>query len=174
MAAVRPLPVVAPRDASPAAPPSRGAGADAPDRAVPNGEPPNDGLPNDGLPNGAVRPDLAERDLPALLRAFYAAAAREPLLAPYFAPLDMAAHIPRIADFWATVLFHAGRYAGNAFQPHLALAGLGTPHFARWLAVLEATVDARHAGPAAEQMKAVGHRIAYAMQLRLGLSPGAG
>ena len=119
----------------------------------------------------AARPaaDLTEADLPALLAAFYDAAAREPLLAGYFAPLDMAAHLPVIADFWATILFHADRYRGNAFRPHLALPGLGAPHFARWLAVLEATVDARHAGPAAEAMKAAGHRIARAMYLRLGV-----
>jgi hemoglobin len=118
-----------------------------------------------------ARPDLTEADLPALLAAFYDAAEREPLLAGYFAPLDMAAHLPVIADFWATILFHAGRYQRNAFRPHLALQGLGAPHFARWLAVLDATVDARHAGPAAEAMKAAGRRIAGAMQGRLGIAP---
>lgn len=146
----RTLPVVAAHDALPAGPPPPSAAGEA-----------------------HARRDLAEDDLPALLQAFYDAAGREPLLAPYFAPLDMAAHLPRIADFWATVLFHAGRYGGNAFRPHLALPGLTAAHFARWLAVLAATVDARHAGPSAEAMKAVGHRIAYALQLRLGITPGA-
>lgn len=123
-------------------------------------------------PHGA-RPDVTDADLVALLTAFYAAVGREPLLASYFAPLDMAAHVPRIADFWSTLLFDSGRYQGNAFRPHASLPGLAATHFACWVAVLEATVDARHAGPVAEQAKALGHRIAYSMQLRLGLVPSA-
>lgn len=116
-------------------------------------------------------PDLHEADLEPLLAAFYARVADDAALAPYFAALDMAAHIPRIADFWATVLFHSPRYQGNAFRPHLAMPGFTAEHFARWLAALEATVDARHAGEGAERMKAMAHRIAYSMQLRLGLPP---
>lgn len=115
--------------------------------------------------------DLRDDDLHDLLVDFYAAVALEPLLAPYFAEVDMVEHIPRIADFWSTLLFHSGRYTGNAFRPHLAMPGLDAPHFARWVATLESTVDERFAGPVAESMKALGHRIAYSMQLRLGVSP---
>ena len=115
--------------------------------------------------------DLEEADLHELLVAFYATVEEEPLLAPYFAVVDMQAHMPRIVDFWSTLLFHTGRYSGNAFRPHLDMPGLTGEHFARWLAVLEATVDARFAGPVAERMKGMGHRIAYSMQLRLGITP---
>jgi hemoglobin len=83
------------------------------------------------------------------------------------------ADLPVIADFRATIPFHTGRFGRNAFRPHLALPGLGARHFARWLAVLDATVDARPAGPAAEAMKAAGRRIAGVMQGRLGVAPGA-
>lgn len=38
--------------------------------------------------------------------------------------VDMAAHMPRIVDFWSTVIFHTGRYSGNAFRPHLAMPRL--------------------------------------------------
>ena len=80
-------------------------------------------------------------------------------------------HMPRIVAFWSTILFHTGRYSGNAFRPHMEMPGLTAAHFARWVATLEATVDARFAGPMAEQMKELGHRIAYSMQLRLGIEP---
>ncbi len=106
-----------------------------------------------------------------LIDAFYDRVERDDLLAPYFAPVDMSAHMPRIVDFWSTLLFHTGRYAGNAFRPHQAMAGLTAEHFSRWLGVLEATVDARFSGEVAERMKALGHRIAYGMQLRLGIAP---
>jgi hemoglobin len=119
-----------------------------------------------------ARPPLAtDDDIHRVLTAFYDAVGRDAMLAPYFAGLDMAAHMPRIVDFWSTLLFHTGRYSGSAFQPHLALKGLESTHFARWVATLEATVDAHHAGEAAERMKALAHRVAYSMQLRLGITP---
>ena len=117
------------------------------------------------------RPDLRDDDLHDLLVTFYATVERDPLLAPYFAVVDMPAHIPRIADFWSTLLFHTNRFTGNAFRPHLEMPGLTGDHFAHWLGTLERTVDAAHAGPMAERMKALGHRVAYSMQLRLGIPP---
>jgi hemoglobin len=123
---------------------------------------------------GAGRRDLREEDLHPLLVAFYDTVERDDRLAPYFATVDMTAHMPRIVDFWSTLLFHTGRYTGNAFRPHLEMPGLTAAHFARWVATMEATVDARFAGPAAERLKALAHRIAYSMQLRLGIEPFAG
>ena len=118
-----------------------------------------------------ARPDLREEDLERLLTRFYATVERDELLAPYFAAVDMVEHIPRIADFWSTIMFHSGRYSGNAFRPHLEMPGLTAEHFAHWLATLERTVDAAHAGPNAELMKSLGHRVAYSMQVRLGITP---
>jgi hemoglobin len=122
----------------------------------------------------AARPPLRDEDLHDLLVLFYDTVERDERLAPYFAAVDMRAHMPRIVDFWSTLLFHTGRYTGNAFRPHLEMPGLTADHFARWVGVLERTVDARFAGDAAERMKALGHRIAYSMQLRLGIEPFAG
>ena len=126
--------------------------------------------PDDG-DDANTRPELRDEDLYDLLVTFYATVARDTLLAPYFAPVDMTLHMPRITDFWSTLLFHTGRYSGNAFRPHQEMPGLTARHFAHWVGVLEATVDARFAGDAATQMKALGHRIAYSMQLRLGIPP---
>ena len=126
---------------------------------------------SDGAPAATARPDVRDEDLNALLVAFYDTVERDALLAPYFAPVDMMAHMPRIVDFWSTLLFHTGRYSGNAFRPHMAMEGLTPEHFRRWVGVLEHTVDAHHEGPKAQQMKELGHRIAYSMQLRLGLQP---
>jgi len=119
------------------------------------------------------RPDLRDEDIHGVLVAFYDTIAGDALLAPYFTDLDMPAHIPRIADFWSTLLFHTGRYSGNAFRPHLDMPGLTAAHFTRWLATLERTVDAAHAGPNADRMKDLAHRVAYSMQLRLGIAPEA-
>ncbi len=51
-----------------------------------------------------------------MLEACYAARAR-PLLAPCFAGPDMTEHLPRVVDFWSTLLFRTGRYDGNVFRP---------------------------------------------------------
>lgn len=115
--------------------------------------------------------DLRDEDLHDLLVAFYDTVGADEMLAPYFAPIDMREHIPRIADFWSTLIFGTRRYNGNAFRPHASMPGLTGAHFVRWLETLEATVDARFAGPNAEQMKAFGHRIGYSMQIRLGIAP---
>ena len=118
--------------------------------------------------------DVRDEDLAPLLTVFYDRLADDPLLAPYFAPLDMATHVPRIADFWSTLLFHSGRYQGNAFRPHLKLDGLRGCHFARWVDAFEETVDAHHAGPVADEMKTIARRIAATMQPRLGVTTCAG
>jgi hemoglobin len=120
------------------------------------------------------RPDLtAGAPVLALLEAFYADVTRDPLLARFFDGLDMPAHLARIASFWDTVVFDAGRYAGNVFEPHRQMPGLTAAHFTRWLAAFERTVDERHVGPGAERAKATAHRVAWMMQLRLRLVPEA-
>jgi hemoglobin len=135
----------------------------------------NDVAPKGPAPRQVMPPrpllDLRDEDLHPLLVAFYATLADDTLLAPYFATVDMPAHLPRIVDFWSTLLFHTGSYSGNAFRPHLDMPGLTAAHFARWLATLENTVGASHAGPNADRMKALALRIAYSMQLRLGIAP---
>lgn len=117
------------------------------------------------------RADLHDGDILAVLRAFYTTVMNDDLLAPYFLGVDMPAHLPVIADFWSTMIFQSGRYHGNAFRPHLEMPGLTADHFGRWLDTLERTVDLTFMGPNAERMKAMGHRIAYSMQLRLGIVP---
>ena len=118
-----------------------------------------------------TRSDLQKSDLCDLLVSFYAAIADDPLLAPYFASVDMGVHLPRIVAFWSTMLFHTGQYSGNAFRPHQSMPGLTADHFVRWVATLEHTVDTRFAGENADRMKDLAHRIAYSMRLRLGITP---
>lgn len=122
---------------------------------------------------GAAASDLRNEDLLAVLTDFYVRVERDALLAPYFITVDMPAHMPRIVDFWSTMVFHTGRYSGNAFKPHLSMPGLTAAHFARWLHTLELTVNAHASGPAAEHMKALAHRVALNMQMRLGIEPDA-
>jgi len=75
-----------------------------------------------------------------------------------------------ICDFWETVLFRAGLYRRNALQVHAdlhAASPLSAGHFARWLALWTAAVDARFAGGKAELAKIQATRIAYSISRRL-------
>ncbi|HEY4216091.1 MAG TPA: group III truncated hemoglobin [Gemmatimonadaceae bacterium] len=116
-------------------------------------------------------PDLRDADLHDLLVSFYTRIESDSILRAYFADLDVTAHMPRIVAFWSTLLFHTARYSGNAFLPHQRMRALRAEHFAHWVGTLESIIDARFAGPHADLMKAFAHRIAYSMQLRLGIEP---
>jgi hemoglobin len=115
--------------------------------------------------------DLQEGDLHEVLVTFYARLGEDDLLSSFFEQLDMAEHIPRIEAFWSTIVFGSRRYSDNAFAPHQRLDGLTADHFVRWVGTLESVLDVRFRGPATERMKAAAHRIAYSMQLRLGIPP---
>jgi hemoglobin len=115
--------------------------------------------------------DIQEGDLHELLLAFYEQISADTLLARYFEAIDMPSHMPRIVDFWSTLLFHSGRYTGNAFRPHLEMEGLTAEHFAHWLLALDAALDLRFAGEHVEQMKDLARRVALSMQLRLKIAP---
>jgi hemoglobin len=117
------------------------------------------------------RRDLRDEDLEPLLVHFYSVATVDDLLYSYFAGIDMRRHMPRIVDFWSTMLFNTGRYSGSAFQPHARMPGLTAGHFERWVGILDGVVDARFEGPNARAMKALARRIAYSMQVRLGIAP---
>ncbi|MCF2529028.1 group III truncated hemoglobin [Yinghuangia soli] len=128
----------------------------------------------------AERPDIGSReDIIALLEDFYAKAFADDLLGPVFvdvAQMDLAAHLPRLADFWETTLLRSGGYRGNALEPHRALhaeSPLTAEHFARWMELWSAALEARFAGPVADRAAVQADRIARAMRKRLEIADGS-
>ncbi|HEV7183851.1 MAG TPA: group III truncated hemoglobin [Leifsonia sp.] len=118
--------------------------------------------------------DLADRDdVQLLVEEFYRSAFRDPLIGPIFtdiARMDLVHHLPIMCDFWETVLFQAGLYRRNALQLHLALntkIPLQEEHFARWLQLWTATVNAHFAGEKAELAKTQAKRIAGSIHRRI-------
>ena len=93
-----------------------------------------------GQPPDDIRHDIETRaDCERLVRSFYGRALTDPIIGWLFtdvAKLDLEAHVPRITNFWETILLDAHSYGGGAFRPHLEL-NLKTPlkrgHFDRWL-----------------------------------------
>jgi hemoglobin len=118
--------------------------------------------------------DLAERaDVDVLLQRFYRRALVDEVLAAPFAELratGLEAHLPKMCDFWETVLLGAGCYRGSALEVHRHIHGrtpLSGRHFLRWLTIWRETVDEMYRGPLAERAKVQAARIAWAMQRRL-------
>jgi hemoglobin len=121
-----------------------------------------------------ARLDLADRDdVEALLRRFYGQVLDDDVLAEPFAEVRMKgldSHLPVMCDFWQTVLFRAGLYAGSAVRAHQPVHDrhpLNAGHFLRWLELWNATIDQMYQGPIAEHAKVQATRIARAMHRRL-------
>ncbi len=114
--------------------------------------------------------DIQSRaDVHEIVDAFYRGIVDDPLLGPYFAAVDLDAHMPRLVAFWSSVLFQTGTYRGRPFEAHARLDGLEARHFRRWLARFDATIDARFAGPTATQMKQRARQITTVFQSKLGV-----
>jgi hemoglobin len=118
--------------------------------------------------------DITTReDCAALVRAFYSQALVDPVIGFLFtdvAHLDLEHHLPRITNFWETVLLGARSYGGGAFRPHIELnhqVPLRRGHFERWLWLWETTVDELYAGPVAEEAKRHANRVAGAFHQRI-------
>ncbi|WP_022834628.1 group III truncated hemoglobin [Salisaeta longa] len=122
------------------------------------------------MPEPPPPADIQSRDdVHAVVSAFYRGIAEDPLLGPYFASVDLDAHVPRLVAFWTSIVFQSGTYRGRPFDAHAQLEGLQARHFRRWLQRFEATVDARFAGPRAARMKQRARQIATVFQSKLGV-----
>ena len=110
-----------------------------------------------------------EEDLFTLMRAFYATATVDPILAPKFADLDLEEHIPVIVEFWKGVIIGGSSYRGSPLAVHVPL-DLEVRHFEAWIPLFHRTIDARFAGPHAETLKSRAVTIAAVFRHQLGLS----
>jgi hemoglobin len=120
-----------------------------------------------------MHPDIQhEADIQQIVDAFYGTITEDPVLAPFFATLDLDAHRPRMVAFWSAVVFSTGAYRGQPFEKHAALDGLEARHFDQWLHRFHATIDARFEGEAAMRMKRSAAQIAMVFQSKLGLLEG--
>ena len=126
------------------------------------------------MPEPQIRRDIETRaDCEQLVRAFYGRALVDPIIGFLFtdvAKLDLDAHVPRITNFWETILLGARSYGGGAFRPHVELhfkVSLTRGHFDRWLHLWAMTVDELFEGDRAGLAKSHAVRVAAAFQSRL-------
>lgn len=94
-------------------------------------------------------------ELEALLNQFYKKVRADQLIGPIFddvAKVNWEIHLPKIYDFWDSLLFGASNYKGRPFPPHIPL-NLKAEHFQRWLKLFFETVDENHQGLKADEIK---------------------
>lgn len=123
------------------------------------------------------KPDLLGRpDIVTLVDAFYQKVRADKPLGHVFdgvAKVDWDSHLPKLYNFWETVMFRAGTFRGNPIAAHLKLiqhANLEWPLFERWLELFRATVhenfvgeNAGHIIRCAEDMARVIHSKIHAI-----------
>lgn len=102
----------------------------------------------------SILPDIACRaDIITLVDRFYARVRKDDRLGFVFdevAQVDWSTHIPKLYDFWDTVLFRAHTFRGNLIGAHaqwIPAAGMDRELFDHWLALFRRTVEENFSGP---------------------------
>lgn len=121
-----------------------------------------------------VAAGVTEPVIEKLVHTFYARVRRDPLIGPIFnaAVDDWDAHLAKLCDFWSSVTLMTGRYKGTPMRVHAELPGISHEHFARWLALFQATALTTCPADAAQLFIDRSHRIAESLQLGIALHRG--
>ncbi len=123
-----------------------------------------------------TQPDIqTDDDIRTLVHSFYDRVQADPLLSPIFNDVegfDWPEHLAVLVNFWSSLLLGRAAYKGHPFPKHLALP-IYREHFSRWLNLFFVNVDARFAGPKAEEAKAKALSIATLFQHKMDLEPEA-
>lgn len=106
-----------------------------------------------------VRKDIEGRpDLIRLVDRFYTKVRKDEKLGPIFddiAQVDWAEHLPKLYNFWDSVIFRAGNFRGNPLMAHAKLLGradLSLPMFHRWLDLFKETINEMFSGERSEHI----------------------
>jgi hemoglobin len=126
----------------------------------------------------AMTPEkLSEAQIGALLDLFYTRVRADAELGPVFAAAiadhEWPAHIANIQDFWSAVMLRSGRYKGNPFEVHKAVAGISPELFTRWLALFDEACRDVLPPDLAEAMHARAVQIADSLKAGLFFRPAA-
>lgn len=105
------------------------------------------------MTSAPTKPDLLGRsDIIVLVNGFYKKVEADQSLSHIFngiAKVDWDSHLPRLYDFWDTVIFRSGTFRGDPIGVHtklLAGTRLDWPLFERWLELFRETLDEHFAG----------------------------
>lgn len=114
--------------------------------------------------------DISTReDIILLVDSFYDKVNKDSLLSPVFndvAAVNWEHHLPKMYDFWESLLFGKQIYKGRPFDHHAPLP-VSEKHFDRWIKHFTKTVDELFKGEKAEEAKAKATNIAGVFQFKM-------
>ena len=126
------------------------------------------------MQNFRTMKDIEDRkDICLLVDSFYARVNEDPDLGPVFnevMKVDWDKHLPKMYDFWHSIVFQSASYRGNPMQAHInvhKMSPLRKPLFDRWLSIFCSVVDKHFKGPLANTVKVRAESIATVIQIKL-------
>ncbi|CAH0156689.1 MULTISPECIES: group III truncated hemoglobin [unclassified Pedobacter] len=121
-----------------------------------------------------MKKDIHNReDIILLVDTFYKNVALNKQIGPIFtdvAKVDWSHHLPKMYDFWESILFGKAIYKGNPMLTHFALneqIPLQTEAFETWKNLFFQTVDDLFAGENADLIKQKAQSIADLMHFKI-------
>lgn len=118
--------------------------------------------------------DITTRDdVEFLVKTFYDQVIHDELIGFFFtdiAKIDLGRHLPKMYDFWESILLGNPVYEGNPMRVHFPLnevTALEEKHFNRWLQIWEKTVHNNFAGEKAETAITRALNIARIMNFKM-------
>lgn len=111
-------------------------------------------------------PDLCTEDeVSQLVHAFYDSVREDPVLGPIFDRhiTNWDKHLAKMVDFWSSALRGTARFRGTPMPKHVALPGLSSELFQRWLALFERTTATLPNGEMGQRANQLAGRIAESL-----------
>lgn len=122
----------------------------------------------------ALHETASEDVIRTLVDAFYAKVRRDPALGPIFETAlhgQWDRHLPKMYDFWSSVMLTTGRYKGNPMAVHMQLPSFPAALFDRWLSLFGETARELCAPALAAEFEFKARRIADSLKLALYYRP---
>lgn len=106
-----------------------------------------------------------------MVHTFYDKVNQDELLSKIFnehAKVNWESHLPKMINFWDTVLFSRGTYKGSPFSKHQNLP-INKEHFERWLSLFCKNIDEHFKGEKTEEAKKIAQNIGWTFQAKMNL-----
>ncbi|MFV0416505.1 MAG: group III truncated hemoglobin [Chthoniobacterales bacterium] len=122
--------------------------------------------------------DIGSReDVESLVNHFYNKVRKDTLIGPIFdevVKIDWETHLPKMYNFWETVLLGSNSFRGNPLGAHMALTAeteMSWPKFQRWLQLFNETLDDLFQGERTEHARRGAEDMANVIYSRINNVP---
>lgn len=107
--------------------------------------------------------DLNQDSITQLVTRFYRDVRTDSVLGPTFESVLAGrwdAHLPRMVEFWSTVMLGTRSFNGNVFGKHMLVPGVTPEHFTRWIRLWRQHTNAAFDAASARRFQSVAMGIA--------------